>query len=309
MNEALYPILARLRTSIPAWDTGQDIQIERIGGLTNTNYRIQVNGERFVLRVSGNNTHHLGINRIHESNTLRSAAALGLGPEVIAFLLPEGHLLTRSIDGRHWSADEFRNLHNVRLLTETVKRVHAMPLNGAVFSPFQRTLDNLATARSYAVPLPAELEQCIATLQEVEAEQQHDKSPWQRFCHNDLVSVNYLYRDQEPSILLLDWEFAGLGDIYYDLATIVYTHDNVGPISADLEQEMLASYFGTVTLQQHRRLDGMKFMLMFFTASWGLAQHAIQSADLIPAPEGFDYLEFAQYLFKNDLPRLQAGLK
>jgi len=143
----------------------------------------------------------------------------------------------------------------------------------------------------------------------IETEQQRDSSDWQHFCHNDLVSVNYLYCDEEQVIKILDWEFAGLGDIYYDLATLVYTHDNLGPIPPDLEEVMLACYFGEVTQPQHRRLEGMKYMLMLFTGMWGLVQHGLQLARLIPAVEGFNYMEFAQHLFEHDIPELQRALE
>ena len=56
---------------------------------------------------------------------LRNAADAGLAPEVVAFLPPEGHLVTRWVDGRHWSVPEYRTSEHVRLLTETVKRIHA----------------------------------------------------------------------------------------------------------------------------------------------------------------------------------------
>ena len=46
-------------------------------------------------------------------------------------------------------------------------------------------------------------------------------------------------------------------------------------------------------------------MLMLFTGLWGLAQHGMQTAGLIPAVEGFDYLEFAEYLFAHDIRALQ----
>ena len=52
----------------------------------------------------------------------------------------------------------------------------------------------------------------------------------------------------------------------------------------------------------------MKYMLMLFTGMWGLVQHGMQSAGLIPMVEGFDYLEFAQYLFAHDLLELQRTI-
>ena len=212
-------------TRIPAWQGLENIQVEQIAGLTNSNYRVTVNGERFVLRVSGQNTALLGINRAHELAALRNAAQAGLGPEVVAYLPPEGHLVTRWVEGRHWTVEEYRTPAHVRLLTETVKRIHALPSNGAVFSPFQRVSSFLETARSFNAPLPAGLDFCLDTMRAVEQDQQNDPSGWQHMCHNELVSVNYLYLEKVESIVALDWEFAGLGDIYYELATAVYTHD------------------------------------------------------------------------------------
>jgi thiamine kinase-like enzyme len=303
LESELVPIFARL----PGW-AGAEIQAERIAGLTNTNYRVTVNGEGFVLRVSGANTQHLGINRQHEAAALRNAAALGLAPEIYALLLPEGHLVTRWVDGYHWDAAEFRTPENVRLLTETVKRLHSLLPTGAVFSPFRRVEAYLQTARRFAVPFPTDFERFLATMRAVEADQQRDPSDWQRFCHNDLVCVNYIYSAQGRRLTVLDWEFAGWGDLYYDLATVVYTHDSEGPIPSNLEEIMLATYFGAVTDQHCRRLNGMKYMLMLFTGLWGLAQHGMQLAGLIPPVEGFNYLEFAEYLFAHDIRALRQAV-
>lgn len=296
--------LVQIINRIPAWKDAHDIQIERIAGLTNTNYQVTVAGERYVLRVSGQNTERLGINRQHEFAALQAASQARIGPQVIAFLLPEGHLVTTWIEGHHWEPAEFRTPDHVRLLTETVRRIHALPPNGAIFSPFQRVTSYQKTAVYFNVPLPSGFDRFSETMHAVQTDQEHDQSGWQRFCHNDLVAVNYLFIDEPPSIQVLDWEFAGLGDIYYDLATVVYTHDSEGPIPLELENVMLACYFGETNSFQRRRLLGMKYMLMLFTGMWGLAQHGMQQAGLIPPVEGFDYLEFAQYLFAHDIREL-----
>lgn len=297
--------LAAIIARIPAWAGANDVQVERIAGLTNTNYRVAVDGEEFFVRVSGKNTERLGINRQQEAAALEIAAGLALGPQVFAFLLPEGHLVTRWVEGRHWEPADFRIPEHVRLLTETVKRLHTMPPTGATFSPFRRVEAYIETAQNMGVPFPPDFASFIEAARVVEAEQQRDPSDWRCFCHNDLVAVNYLYCEQGPTITVLDWEFAGLGDIFYDLATVVYTHDSEGPIPPDLEQVMLACYFGEITELQRRRLTGMKYMLMLFTGMWGLVQHGMQSAGLIRATEGFDYLEFARYLFAHDIRELR----
>ena len=168
MINELNPIIGR----IPAWASAKHVQVERIAGLTNTNYRVTVNGECFVLRVSGKNTGRLGINRQHEAAALKTAAALGLGPEVFAFLLPEGHLVTRWVEGWHWDPAEFRTPEHVRLLTQTVKLLHAMPPNGAVFSPFRRVEAYIEAARGFAIPFPPGFVGFIETMYAIEADQQ-----------------------------------------------------------------------------------------------------------------------------------------
>jgi thiamine kinase-like enzyme len=180
--------------------------------------------------------------------------------------------------------------------------------SGAVFSPFERVSAFVALARRFDVALPRHLDSFLQTIGVVEDDQRGDSSSWLRFCHNDLVAVNYLFNEAEQSIRVLDWEFSGLGDIYYDLATVVYTHDNVGPIPPDLEEIMLVSYFGDVNARHLRRLQGMKYMLMLFTGVWALAQCGMQKAGLIPAVDGFDYLEFARYLFVHDVRDLQQSI-
>lgn len=294
---------------VPMWNEAREFQVERIAGLTNVNYRISIDGERFVLRVSGQNTGRLGINRHHEFAALNAAAQAGIGPEVVAFLFPEGHLVTRWIDGRHWEVAECRTPEHICLFTDTVKRIHALPPNGAMFSPFQRVSSYQKTISDFNVELPSGFDCFIAIMHAVQADQEHDRSDWQHFCHNDLVAVNYLYLDESQSIRVLDWEFAGSGDIYYDLATLVYTHDSEGPIPPELEEVMLSHYFGNVTDYQRKRLLGMKYMLMLFTGMWGLAQHSMQQAGLIPPVQGFDYQEFAQYLFAHDILELREQYK
>ena len=69
------------------------------GGITNHNLKVEVDGERFVLRVAGKDTGLLGIDRTVELAATQAAAALGIGPEVVEFVEPEGWLVTRFVEG------------------------------------------------------------------------------------------------------------------------------------------------------------------------------------------------------------------
>jgi aminoglycoside phosphotransferase (APT) family kinase protein len=86
------PLIRSIMTQIPAWQKAHQITVEpQKGGLTNANYLLAVDGERFVLRLSGNNTAQLGIHRQTERDALMTAENARIAPEVVLFALPEGH--------------------------------------------------------------------------------------------------------------------------------------------------------------------------------------------------------------------------
>ncbi len=289
--QTLDQIIAR----IPGWAEA-NVAVEPLGGLTNTNYHVQVGDEHFVLRVSGANTDYLGLDRQAELEALRTASKAGIGPEVIHSLQPEGHLVTRFIDGHQWTVAEYRTPETLRRVVETVKRMHALPPVRVTFSPFQRVASYAEQARRLGVPFPQDWNVFSDRIRAIQAERREDSTPWLGFCHNDLFAVNFL---DDGHVRFVDWEFAGMGDIYFDLATLVWAYDEDGPLPEELETYLLQSYFGEVTAQHRRRIEDMKFMLLFFTAMWGMLQYGLQTTNIHPPSETFDYLAYAQETFET----------
>ena len=74
-----------------------------------------------------------------------------------------------------------------------------------------------------------------------------------RPCHNDLLNANFLIGDR---IYLLDWEYAGMGDIFFDLANFSDNHEMID--AQDLW--MLECYFGNVTERHVAHLKIMKVL-------------------------------------------------
>jgi thiamine kinase-like enzyme len=75
----------------------QDISAERLGGLTNHNYRIECPAGRFVLRLAGEGTAEY-IDRQVEEHNARIAANAGVNAEVLFFDTADGAMLCRYID-------------------------------------------------------------------------------------------------------------------------------------------------------------------------------------------------------------------
>src|SRR4029077_19222753 len=72
---------------------GRDLTLTALsGGITNRNFRVDAasTDDRWVIRLAGNDTHLLGISREVEHAATVMSAGVGVGPEVTAFIRPEG---------------------------------------------------------------------------------------------------------------------------------------------------------------------------------------------------------------------------
>jgi thiamine kinase-like enzyme len=273
------------------------------GGITNENVRVDVGGAEaggdpaqrhsFVLRLGGANTHLLGIDRQHEWVAARAAAAAGLAPEAVYFIEPEGFIISRFITGRPISPDEMRQPEMIRQLAGMLQRVHALPPIPGSFSPFRVVEDyrRLANERGVA-GWPADFDQLLARTYSIEAAFKREAA-FPCPCHNDLLNENFLRETATGRIFLLDWEYAGMGDSYFDLANLS-AHHHFGDEQDSL---WLQAYFGEATPRRLARLKLMKCMSNFREAMWGMLQLGLSSLD-------FDFRGYATDFFG----RLRAGL-
>ena len=90
-----------------------------------------------------------------------------------------------------------------------------------------------------------------------------------------------------------------MGDIFYDLATLAYTFDFVGEIPYELQEFILARYFGDddIEVSIKRRFQQMKFMVLLYAVMWGLLQYGLQNEGISPPIDGFDCMEYSNFMF------------
>jgi thiamine kinase-like enzyme len=268
---------------IPMWKDATDLKISLLqGGITNHNYRIDVEGKSFVLRISGDKTELLGINRDYEYRTQLTASNLGIAPEPIYFHEPEGYLVTRFIEGHHIELEAMRQPDNLLRVVEMLHNIHALPTIPGTFSAFQVVRDYAETARQYNVTFPQNFNWLFAQMKDAEAAvMSHPLIP--RPCHNDLLNGNFLLGDK---LYILDWEYAGMGDVFFDLANFSNNHE----LSDHESRFLLDCYFGSLSPRHEAHLNIMKIMSDFREAMWGLVQVGISNID-------FDFREYAKKHF------------
>src|SRR6266705_3648085 len=129
--------IERILNQVPGWNVADAVVAPLVGGITNQNYRVDIGGETFVLRIGGKGTHLLGIDRGRESICTTIAAQVGVGAEVIHFLASEDVLVTRFIVGAAVSAETAAQPGTLWRIVDSMKRYHNGPDFPGSFSPFE----------------------------------------------------------------------------------------------------------------------------------------------------------------------------
>jgi hypothetical protein len=165
------------------------------GGITNRNFRW---GD-YVVRIPGAKTEVLGIDRAGEVAAARLAARLGIGPEVVL----DEPLVTRFVEGRTLEAAELRErADEVRGLLD---RLHGCG------ETLPTRFDAHEIVHEYARTAPPP--ERFAGLLALGAREPYDPVP----CHNDLLPANFI-GTAGGGLVILDWEYAGMGDARFDEA-------------------------------------------------------------------------------------------
>jgi thiamine kinase-like enzyme len=270
---------------VPGW-AGHTLQTAPLdGGLTNQNFRVDIGGDAFVVRLAGADTELLGIDRRHEFAASVAAAAAGVGPEVIHFIESEGCLVTRFVEGRPVAPEAMRRPDNLQRVAAALRAIHTMPPIPGTFSPFRVVEAYDRTARAHGVDTFPEnyawLLERKAMIETAFLQEPFSPCP----CHNDLLNANFL---DDGQLRVLDWEYAGMGDAGFDLANFSVNHE----LSDEEDRLLLADYFGEATAHRLARHRLMKTLSDFREAMWGVVQQGLSALD-------FDFREYAGRHFQR----------
>jgi thiamine kinase-like enzyme len=250
------------------------------GGITNLNYRVRLGGADYVVRVTSPESSLLGIDRGAEHAAALTAAALGIAPRVAAFLEDAGCLVTEFLPGRPVPPEELREPARLAAVACTVRAVHDGPAFPATFDAFEIVETYARRAVARGAVLPSGVAGARRLAREI-ASALHGAEHAPVPCHNDLLNANFILDSR--GVRIVDWEYAGMGNRYFDLGNLSI---NNGLREAD-DERLLAAYFG-VPCTEHRFacLRLMRIMSDYREAMWGVLQGAVSTI-------AFDYAEYA----------------
>jgi thiamine kinase-like enzyme len=266
------PLVERVLRSVPGWARVDFDVVPLEGGITNRNYVVTVDAQRYVLRVPGADTELLGIDRANEYRAATVAAEAGVGPDVVAFLPETGCFVTRFVQGTHIPMADLRDDRVLGLVVRSLRAFHACPPVPSSFPVFRIVEQYREIAELRGVDAPTAYDDAHAVADRIEAALAVNPSPLTT-CHNDLLNANFLLDDDH--VWIVDYEYAGMGDPFFDLGNLSVNND-----LDDVAQEALLRHvYGDVTDRHRARLALMRLMSDFREAMWGVVQQAISKLD------------------------------
>jgi thiamine kinase-like enzyme len=279
----LTEVVARLAALLGPRE-GTVVQLE--GGITNRNFRVNFGGTDYVVRLPGKRTALLGIDREAECIANKAAAELGIAPKVAALLSEPSALVTAFVSGREMRADELREPETIAEVAHDLRSLHdsgtELPTG---FDSFRLVEQYAETGRANGSEPPAGYDEALEAAHKIERavrdQPGHEPVP----AHNDLLPANFL-RDGDR-MQLIDWEYAGMGDRWFDLGNFAVNNE----LEDDQEDQLLEAYFGEPPDDRKRAtLKLFRFMSDFREGMWGVVQAGVSELD-------FDFRDYAQKHF------------
>ncbi len=161
---------------------------------------------------------------------------------------------------------------------------HTLEYFPGSFSPFRVAEEYTKTARKFNVQLPDMIDRYMDTSREIEKTLYACEPLIPRPCHNDLLNRNFI--DDGNRLCILSWEYAGMGDIFFDLGNFAIQHE----FNDQHDEMLLRTYFNNPTNSQRAHQKLMKIMSDLREAMWALIQIGISKLDFDYAGYGQKYL-------------------
>lgn len=267
------PTVESILAKVAIWDTA-DIQYEELsGGLTNNNYTVRNNGEKYVLRIPGAGS-ELMIDRDLELSSSREAASVGVSPAVICSVKPENAMVLSFVEGEVMHPETVAgNDSYIEKIAGALGRLHER----ATFEKETYVFDMIPKYKKMCDEvdafLPADFDWMLTVMDRIADAMERDRPPLTA-CHNDVLSENFIH-DGDGKMWVIDWEYGGQNDPFFDLGDICVEH----PLTDDQEELLLATYCGQRSESRLCRMRLHKLSADVWWGMWGMIQDKVSVLD------------------------------
>ena len=252
---------------------GEDVNISQLsGGLTNENYLVEAAGQRYVMRIPGQSTELLSIDRTNEVYNTKAAATTGIGPRVLEHVPGIDLLVLEFIPGSTMSAKALQSEEMTARMAASFRRLHEAPRFLKDFNMFRLIEYYLGIADEHQVTIPEGYRERLPAIARIEhAISAGALSPAP--CHNDLLCENFI--DDGDTLRIVDYELSGNNDPCFDLGNSAQEAE----LDFELRAALCAAYFGREDAQQLARMNLFALMSDIGWTLWGAIQAKISAVE------------------------------
>jgi thiamine kinase-like enzyme len=252
---------------------GRKVEISSLsGGLTNENYLVTSDGERYVMRLPGQSTELLAIDRENEVYNTKAAATTGIGPRVLEHVAGLDVMVLEFIAGPTMSAKTLQSRDMAARMAHSFHRLHDAPRFLHDFNMFRLIEQYLRIVEHHGVTIPPDYQDWAATVGEIERAVSAYGLPTTP-CHNDLLCENFI--DDGDALRIVDYELSGNNDPCFDLGNTAQEAE----FGQDLRAALCEAYFGGPDRRQLARMNLFALMSDVGWTLWGAIQAKISAVD------------------------------
>jgi thiamine kinase-like enzyme len=252
---------------------GEDVKVSQLsGGLTNENYLVEVAGRRYVMRIPGQSTDLLSIDRANEVYNTKAAATTGIGPQVLEHVPGLDVLVLEFIAGATMSARTLQSREMAARMAASFHRLHGSPRFLKDFDMFRLIEYYLAIVDEHEVTIPGGYRDWLPLVARIERAVTVGALP-QVPCHNDLLCENFI--DDGQALRIVDYELSGNNDPCFDLGNTAQEAE----LDPELRASLCAQYFGREDAKQLARMNLFALMSDVGWTLWGAIQAKISTVE------------------------------
>ena len=252
---------------------GQDVKVSQLsGGLTNENYLVVAGGQRYVMRIPGQSTELLSIDRANEVFNTQAAATTGIGPRVLEHIAAIDALVLEFIPGTTMSAATLQSEEMASRMAASFRRLHGAPRFLKDFNMFRLIEEYLRIVDEHRVAIPAGYRDRLPAIADIEEAVDRGALPSVP-CHNDLLCENFI--DDGAALRIVDYELSVNNDPCFDLGNTAQEAE----LAEGLRAALCAAYFGHEDPRQLARMNLFALMSDVGWTLWGAIQAKISAVD------------------------------
>ena len=207
MNVEEY-IVARVNALLHTQDAHIVMRLE--GGMSNYTYVVEALGKKYTYRVPGKFAEKF-VDRVDEWHNIQEVDKLGLNNVTTYVEILSGEKLAEYVEGTIMSTTDIVSYNEMSV--KALKKIHGSNLKFKDYNAFSRLDDDERYCRETGFTHPQEYLDLRAKLEELRKQY---KSVAMVPCHCDYQPTNLVISGDK--LFVLDWEFAGMNDPFYDIA-------------------------------------------------------------------------------------------